>query len=79
MYIIGLQVPGLWLPIKTKSTQAYLHALFRPRQTAVHKNGQGWEGDPDKGEETYEGDDGVLEEERKGGEGRKEEGAEGGS
>lgn len=73
--ITGLQVPGLWLPIKTKPTQTYLPSVFRPRQAAVYTNGQGWEGDPDEGEETHEGNDGVLEEERKRGEGRKEEGA----
>jgi len=79
MDIIGLQVPGLRLPIKAGSTQTYLPTLFCPRQTAIHPNGQGREGDPDEGEETDAGDDGVLEEERKGGKGREEEGAEGGS
>lgn len=77
--IIGVQVSSVRLPIKTGSTQTYIHALFCSRKTAVHPDGQGREGDPDEGEETDEGNDGVLEEERKGGEGREEEGAERGS
>lgn len=61
--IIGVQVPGLRLPIKTEPTQTYLHALLSSRKTAVHPNGQGRQGDPDEGEEAHEGNDGVLEEE----------------
>lgn len=61
--IIGVQVSGVRLPIKTEPTQTHLHALFRSRKTAVHPDGQGREGDPDEGQETDEGNDGVLEEE----------------
>lgn len=36
MDIAGLQVPSLWLPVKTGSTQTHLHALFRSSQTTVY-------------------------------------------